>query len=234
MQKTSASGVTRASLVVHRRLRKSAGNGIAMPHGRGEIGCADSEKLLPWIEGVSVLCSEGASSRDAFDVGQQQATSGQRNDSLDIAQSQSWTSQGRQAGRDFSRRGHAERRKSECRSSYNRPARRRPSATGFPGAKRSPSTISRIATTPTMRTTYCAWPICAKKYPRPVKKSYAPRLRRRTDLAAGSSQWFRPAPALKPSSTLSLISFTRALNLNNQASTQRAATVKPARLAIWK
>ncbi len=41
-----------------------------------------------------------------------------------------------------------------------------------------------------------------------------------------------PAPALKPTRMLSLISFTSTLSRNSQAIRQSAATVKAARLAI--
>ena len=41
-----------------------------------------------------------------------------------------------------------------------------------------------------------------------------------------------PAPALKPTKMLSLISLTSSLRRNAQAAKHNAATVKPARLAI--
>jgi hypothetical protein len=41
-----------------------------------------------------------------------------------------------------------------------------------------------------------------------------------------------PAPALKPTRMLSLISLTRSLSRSSQAIRHNAATVKPARLAI--
>ena len=73
-----------ARLVIHGRLRQSAGYRVAMPHSRCEICCADAQKLLPRVQRVSVLRCESASSRDTFDIGQEQTASGQRNYSLHV------------------------------------------------------------------------------------------------------------------------------------------------------
>ena len=110
----------RARLVVHRRLRQPAGDGIAVSQRRREIGRADAEKLLPGVQSISVLRSEGAGGRYAFDIGQQQAAGGQRNNSLDIAQPQRRACQGGQARRNFSCRRHPERRKPKQRCSNDR------------------------------------------------------------------------------------------------------------------
>ena len=63
---------------------------------------------------------EGASRRYAFDIGQQQATAGQRNDSLEIAEPETRARQGGQTGRNFSCRRHSERRKPKDRGSDDR------------------------------------------------------------------------------------------------------------------
>ena len=55
-----------------------------MSQGRREICGADAKKLLPRVEGISMLRSEGASSRDAFNVSEKQASGGQRNNPLYI------------------------------------------------------------------------------------------------------------------------------------------------------
>ena len=78
-----------------------------MAHCRCQIGRTNSQQLLPGIEGISVLCRECPSGRYAFYVGQQQATSGQRNYSLDITQFESRSRQARQSGRNFSCRRNA-------------------------------------------------------------------------------------------------------------------------------
>ena len=82
-----------------------------MSRGGGEIGGTDAEKLLPSIQRIPVLCREGAGGRHAFDVGQQQTSGCQRNDSLDVAHSESGPRQCGQSGRNLSRRRHPECRK---------------------------------------------------------------------------------------------------------------------------
>ena len=84
-----------------------------MAQRRREICRADTEELLSRIESISVLGREGAGGRDAFDIGEQQASGGERNNSLDITQPQRRTFQGGQAGRDLSRDRHPERGKAE-------------------------------------------------------------------------------------------------------------------------
>jgi hypothetical protein len=80
-----------------------------MPQRRREICRAEAEKLLPRIDMISMLCREGAASRDAFDIGQQQAAGGQRHNAFDITQPQRRAFQGGQASGNISRNGHAKR-----------------------------------------------------------------------------------------------------------------------------
>ena len=91
-----------------------------MSHRRSEIGRADAEKLLPGIERVSVLCSEGAGGGYAFDIGQQQAAGSQGNDSLDVAHPERRACKRGQARRNFSGRRHAKRRQPQQRCSGDR------------------------------------------------------------------------------------------------------------------
>ena len=56
--------------VVHIRLRQPTCDGIAVPQRGREICCSDAEKLLPGVQGISVLCGEGAGGGDAFDIGE--------------------------------------------------------------------------------------------------------------------------------------------------------------------
>ncbi len=164
-----------AGLVIHRRLREAAGDRIAVSHRRCEIGRTDAQKFLPGIQRVSMLCSEGAGGGHALDIGQQQATRGQRNDPLDIAQPQRRACQGGQACRNFSCRWHPKRRQPQQRGSAIDSATT-PSATGFPGSSRSPNTSSRIAMTPTTRTRYCVWPSCPASSESPFEEIVAPAL----------------------------------------------------------
>jgi hypothetical protein len=66
-----------------------------MSHRNREICGADAEKFLPRVQGISVLCSEGAGGRYAFDIGEQQTTSGQWDYSFNITQPESRARQGR-------------------------------------------------------------------------------------------------------------------------------------------
>ena len=76
----------RACLVVHRRLRQAARHGISVAQRRREICRADAEKLLPRVEIISMLGREGAGGGNAFDIGEQQASGGERNNAFDVAQ----------------------------------------------------------------------------------------------------------------------------------------------------
>ena len=60
---------------------------------------------------ISVLCREGAGRRDAFDIGEQQATGGQRHNAFDITQPQRRAFQGGQASGNISRDRHPKRGK---------------------------------------------------------------------------------------------------------------------------
>ena len=86
-----------------------------MPQCCCEIGRADAEQLLSGIERVAVLGREGTGGGHALDIGEQQAAGRQRNDPFDIAQPQTRTSQGRQAGGNIARRRHALRRQPQQR-----------------------------------------------------------------------------------------------------------------------
>ena len=138
----------RPGLVVDGRLRQPAGHGIAMSQGGGEIGRADAEKFLSWVEDVSMFRGEGAGRRDAFDIGEQQAAGRERNDSFDIAQPQRGTLPARQTCRNVP--GDRARRAREVRARLQRRSTdaTTPSATGCPGKQRSPSRSSTIATMP--------------------------------------------------------------------------------------
>ena len=57
-----------------------------MPQRGREICRTDAEKLLPGIDMITVLCREGAASRNAFDVREEQTTRGQRHNAFDIPQ----------------------------------------------------------------------------------------------------------------------------------------------------
>ena len=85
--------------------------------------------------------------------------------------------------------------------------------------------------TPTTRTRYCIWPSCPASVNARSKKLWPPPF---TPNRLGSCVMaiVRPAPALNPTRTLSLISFTSTLSRNSQAIRLSAATVKAARLAI--
>ena len=58
-----------------------------------------------------MLCGEGAGGRDAFDIGEQQASGGQRNNAFDIAQPQRRAFQGGQASRNVPGDWHPKRGK---------------------------------------------------------------------------------------------------------------------------
>ena len=91
-----------------------------MAHGRCEICCADAQKLLPRVQGVSVLGCESASGRDSFDIGQQQTAGGQRNYSLHVTQSEGRARQVGQARRNLSCYWHPKRRKPQQGSGNDR------------------------------------------------------------------------------------------------------------------
>ena len=107
---------------------------------------------------VSMLCSEGAGRGHAFDIGQQQAPRGQRNDALDVAQPQRRACQAGQARRDFSCRGHPERRQPQQRRNGDR-QRDNAERDRFSRKHRSPipAAGSRY---PDARTRYCVCPSC--------------------------------------------------------------------------
>jgi hypothetical protein len=67
-----------------------------------------------------VACREGAGGGDAFNIGEQQASSGQRNNPLDIDQPQRRAVQRRQTRRDFSCRCNPEGRQAEHRCGDDR------------------------------------------------------------------------------------------------------------------
>ena len=142
----------RARLVVHCRLRQAAGHGIALSHRRGEICRADAEKFLSRVQVISVLCSEGAGGGDAFNIGEQQASGGQRKNTLDVAQPERRAFQGGQASRNLLRSLAPREREAQATMAATIDSATIASATGLPGRKRSPSTSSRIAMTPTAST----------------------------------------------------------------------------------
>ena len=84
----------RARLVVDCRLREAARHRIALSQPRREIGRADAEEFLPCIHRVAVLGGKGARGGDTFNIGEQQASSRQWHDALDIAQTKRRAIQG--------------------------------------------------------------------------------------------------------------------------------------------
>ena len=85
---TSASGVLRAGLLVHRRLRQAAGDRVAAAERDQQVGDAEAEQLLPHVERVAVLHREGARRRHALDVGEQQAGERERDQAVHVARPQ--------------------------------------------------------------------------------------------------------------------------------------------------
>lgn len=106
------------------------------------------------------------------------------------------------------------------------------SATGRPGSRRPPPVSAAIATTPTASTRAFAWPIWPANTTARSKKLWPPP-DRPNRLGSWVMAIVSPAPTLKPTRMLSLISFTRALSRSTQETRQSAATVNAARLAIW-
>src|SRR5271163_2572988 len=139
--------------VVHRGLREATGHRITLSERRQQIGCADAEKLLPRVQGVSVLCGKGTGGRDALDIREQQASRGQWNNALDISVSQSdgTFSSGRPAG--IVPVVGTPKARSPNTDAATIDSATTQSATGFPGSQRSPSMSSTIAMTPTATTT---------------------------------------------------------------------------------
>jgi hypothetical protein len=74
-----------------------------------EVSRADAEKLLPWVQGISVFGSEGARGRDALNIGEQKASGGERDDPLHIAQPQRRELRRGEARRNLSRYCHPKR-----------------------------------------------------------------------------------------------------------------------------
>src|SRR5262249_62304694 len=97
-----------ARLVVDCGLRQATRHGIAMAQCRREVGRANSEEFLPWIEAIAMLRRERARRGNTFDVGKQQTPRSQRNDPLDVAQAQPAKLKAWQPRRYLSGGGHPE------------------------------------------------------------------------------------------------------------------------------
>ena len=67
-----------------------------------------------------MLCGKGARGSDTFDIDEQQAPGGKRNDTLDISEAKRWTFQRRQPGRDLPGRRHPQCGKPKCDRYGNR------------------------------------------------------------------------------------------------------------------
>ena len=91
-----------------------------MAQCRREVGRANSEEFLPWIEAIAMLRRERARRGNTFDVSKQQTSGSQRNDPLDVAQAQPGELKGWQTRRHLSGRGHPEIGKGERRCRHDR------------------------------------------------------------------------------------------------------------------
>src|SRR4029078_2737556 len=103
-----------ACAIVYCGLRQPTGNRIALAHRRGDICGTHAKQLLPRIQITAAPRCKRPRGRDALDVGEQEASSGEGNNSLDIAQPQRGTVQEWQPSRDLA--GCC---KPECRQPQN-------------------------------------------------------------------------------------------------------------------
>src|SRR5262249_56918054 len=78
----------RPRLVVDRGLRQAPRHGIAMAQCRRQVGRANSEEFLPWIDAIAMLRRERACRGNAFNVSTQQTSNTQRDDPHDRAKAQ--------------------------------------------------------------------------------------------------------------------------------------------------
>ena len=85
-----------------------------------------------------MLGRESAGRGNALDIGEQQASGRERNDSFDVAQPQRRACQGRQPGRNLAGDRHAHAREVRTRVASDDRSATTASATGRPGSKRSP------------------------------------------------------------------------------------------------
>ena len=156
-----------------------------MSHRGREIRGPDTEKLLPRVQGISVLCDESAGGRYAFDIGEQQ-TPAANGTSLNIAYSEGRACQGGQACRDFPVVGTP--------SAGNPNGRGR--LTGPPKGHRfawEPALADKSSTIAMSRRQHEILDLAKLADQRNACSRKSPRPRRRKGSAIGSSRWSNPS-----------------------------------------
>ena len=79
-----------------------------MGEGRRAVGGGEGQELLTRVDLGAMLLGEGAGRRHAFDVGEQEAGEGERDDAVDVPQTQTGKGQIGQAGGQDTHRLEAE------------------------------------------------------------------------------------------------------------------------------
>ena len=77
-----------ASLIIDGRLRQSARDRISVAKCDREVGRADAQEFLTRVETIAVLGRECSCRGNAFDIGQQKASGGERKNAIDVAPAQ--------------------------------------------------------------------------------------------------------------------------------------------------